>query len=57
MVLEYRHRTRQQDGPVRAVIVSDVLGWEMYTECGCCVTNRKIKAVWWRGVGEASLKS
>ena len=24
MVLEYRHRTREQDGPVKAVIVSDV---------------------------------
>lgn len=27
MVLEYRHRTREQDGPVKAVIVSDIPAW------------------------------
>jgi len=31
MVLEYRHRTREQDGPVKAVTVSDVPVWQLCT--------------------------
>lgn len=32
MVLEYRHRTREQDGPVKAVIVSDMPAWQLCIE-------------------------
>lgn len=32
MVLECRHRTREQDGPVKAVIVSDMPVWQLCIE-------------------------
>lgn len=32
MVLEYRHRTREQDEPVKAVIVSDMPVWQVCIE-------------------------
>lgn len=46
MVLEYRHRTRQQDGPVKAVIVSDMQIWHSCIGSKCCAVSSKEKAVW-----------
>lgn len=45
MVLEYRHRTREQDGPVKAVIVSDMRTWHLCTEGECCIASSKVNAV------------
>lgn len=63
MVLEYRHRTRQQDGPVKAVIVSDMQIWHSCIGSKCCAVSREGKAAWcgrgwlrrlWNGRGTKS---
>lgn len=48
MVLECRRRTREQDGPVKAVIVSDMAVWHLCIESMC--------AVLWLGGGEKALE-